>query len=108
MVIGASEGTEVKAIATRGVILADWLQVVRSGGWWLQHGKGDMSLYGYHQSALVERFGSQVGAGQPIALVGSSGGQGSAFTLISKFAARVRRSNPQPWLGRSVLFPFRS
>ncbi len=72
--IGASEGTEVKAIADGRVILADWLQgygtvVV------VEHGKGDMSLYGYNQSALVS-VGAQVRAGQPIALVGSSGGQG--------------------------------
>ncbi len=41
MVIGASEGTEVKAIADGRVILADWLQ-----GYGLvvvvEHGKGDM------------------------------------------------------------------
>lgn len=89
MVIGASEGTEVKAIADGRVILADWLQ-----GYGLvvvvEHGKGDMSLYGYNQSALVS-VGSQVRAGQPIALVGSSGGQGGLHS-ISKFAARVRRS----------------
>ncbi len=80
MVIGASEGTEVKAIADGRVILADWLQ-----GYGLvvvvEHGKGDMSLYGYNQSALVS-VGSQVRAGQPIALVGSSGGQGQTFTLF--------------------------
>ncbi|XNM43307.1 murein hydrolase activator EnvC [Escherichia coli] len=70
MVIGASEGTEVKAIADGRVILADWLQ-----GYGLvvvvEHGKGDMSLYGYNQSALVS-VGSQVRAGQPIALVGAA------------------------------------
>ena len=74
MVIAASEGTEVRAIADGRVILADWLQ-----GYGLvvvvEHGKGDMSLYGYNQSALVS-VGTQVRAGQPIALVGSSGGQG--------------------------------
>ncbi len=66
MVIGASEGTEVKAIADG--------PGVYSGPYWLQgyglvvvveHGKGDMSLYGYNQSALVS-VGSQVRAGQPI------------------------------------------
>ena len=90
MVIGASEGTEVKAIADGRVILADWLQ-----GYGLvvvvEHGKGDMSLYGYNQSALVS-VGSQVRAGQPIALVGSSGGQGRPSLYFKKFAAGVRRS----------------
>ncbi len=79
MVIGASEGTEVKAIADGRVILADWLQ-----GYGLvvvvEHGKGDMSLYGYNQSALVS-VGWQVRAGQPIAL-GQQWRSGSAFTLF--------------------------
>ncbi len=91
MVIGASEGTEVKAIADGRVILADWLQ-----GYGLvvvvEHGKGDMSLYGYNQSALVS-VGSQVRAGQPIALVGSSGGQGRPSLYFETLKlARVRRS----------------
>ncbi len=87
--IGASEGTEVKAIADGRVILADWLQgygpvVV------VEHGKGDMSLYGYNQSALVS-VGAQVRAGQPIALVGSSGGQGRP-SLYFEIRRRVRPS----------------
>jgi septal ring factor EnvC (AmiA/AmiB activator) len=97
MVIGASEGTEVKAIADGRVILADWLQ-----GYGLvvvvEHGKGDMSLYGYNQSALVS-VGTQVRAGQPIALVGSSGGQGRP-SLYFEIRRQGQAVNPQPWLGR--------
>ncbi|MBJ9332613.1 murein hydrolase activator EnvC [Citrobacter freundii] len=97
MVIGASEGTEVKAIADGRVILADWLQ-----GYGLvvvvEHGKGDMSLYGYNQSALVS-VGTQVRAGQPIALVGSSGGQGRP-ALYFEIRRQGQAVNPQPWLGR--------
>ncbi|MCS2148767.1 murein hydrolase activator EnvC [Scandinavium manionii] len=97
MVIGASEGTEVKAIADGRVILADWLQ-----GYGLvvvvEHGKGDMSLYGYNQSALVN-VGTQVRAGQPIALVGSSGGQGRP-SLYFEIRRQGQAVNPQPWLGR--------
>ncbi|VDR23881.1 Septal ring factor [Raoultella terrigena] len=97
MVIAASEGTEVKAIADGRVILADWLQ-----GYGLvvvvEHGKGDMSLYGYNQSALVS-VGTQVRAGQAIALVGSSGGQGRP-SLYFEIRRQGQAVNPQPWLGR--------
>ena len=97
MVISASEGTEVKAIADGRVILADWLQ-----GYGLvvvvEHGKGDMSLYGYNQSALVS-VGTQVRAGQPIALVGNSGGQGRP-SLYFEIRRQGQAVNPQPWLGR--------
>ena len=97
MVISAAEGSEVKAIADGRVLLADWLQ-----GYGLvvivEHGKGDMSLYGYNQSALVN-VGAQVRAGQPIALVGSSGGQG-APSLYFEIRRQGQAVNPQPWLGR--------
>lgn len=97
MVISASEGSEVKAIADGRVLLADWLQ-----GYGLvvvvEHGKGDMSLYGYNQSALVS-VGAQVRAGQPIALVGTSGGQGTP-SLYFEIRRQGQAVNPQPWLGR--------
>ncbi|MBS9428367.1 murein hydrolase activator EnvC [Photorhabdus akhurstii] len=97
MVISAQEGTEVKAISDGRVLLADWLQ-----GYGLvvviEHGKGDMSLYGYNQSALV-KVGQQVRAGQPIALVGNSGGQQQS-ALYFEIRRQGRAVNPQPWLGR--------
>ncbi|WP_413736545.1 murein hydrolase activator EnvC [Sodalis sp. RH21] len=97
MVIAANEGSEVKAIADGRVLMADWLQ-----GYGLvvviEHGKGDMSLYGYNQSALVS-VGAQVRAGQPIALVGSSGGQGTP-SLYFEIRRQGQAVNPLPWLGR--------
>lgn len=97
LVIAAAEGTEVKAIAAGSVLMADWLQ-----GYGLvvviDHGKGDMSLYGYNQSALV-KVGEQVKAGQPIALVGTSGGQ-SQPALYFEIRRQGRAVNPLPWLGR--------
>lgn len=96
MVISAAEGSEVKAIADGRVLLADWLQ-----GYGLvvvvEHGKGDMSLYGYNQSALVN-VGAQVRAGQPIALVGTSGGQGTP-SLYFEIRRQGQAVNPLPWLG---------
>ncbi|NPE70808.1 peptidoglycan DD-metalloendopeptidase family protein, partial [Dickeya dadantii] len=97
LVIGASEGTEVRAIADGTVLMADWLQgygqvVV------LEHGKGDMSLYGYNQSALVS-VGAQVKAGQPVALVGNSGGQNQP-ALYFEIRRQGQAVNPLPWLGR--------
>ncbi|MGL4858753.1 MAG: murein hydrolase activator EnvC [Enterobacteriaceae bacterium] len=95
MVIAAPEGKEVKAIADGHVLLADWLQ-----GYGLvvviEHGKGDMSLYGYNQTALVP-VGSQVKAGEPIALVGSSGGQQQP-ALYFEIRRQGQAVNPQPWL----------
>lgn len=97
MVINAPEGTEVKAISAGRVLLADWLQ-----GYGLvvviDHGQGDMSLYGYNQSALVN-VGQQVRSGQPVALVGSSGGQ-QRSSLYFEIRRQGKTVNPQPWLGR--------
>jgi septal ring factor EnvC (AmiA/AmiB activator) len=97
IVISAREGSEVKAVADGRVLLADWLQ-----GYGLvvviEHGKGDMSLYGYNQSALVN-VGDQVKSGQAIALVGTSGGQGQP-SLYFEIRRQGQAVNPQPWLGR--------
>lgn len=97
LVIGVSEGTEVKAIAAGRVLMADWLQ-----GYGLmvviEHGKGDMSLYGYNESALVST-GTQVRAGQPIALAGTSGGQQTP-ALYFEIRRQGQAVNPLPWLGK--------
>lgn len=95
LVIKAPEGAEVKAIADGRVIMADWLQ-----GYGLvvvvEHGKGDMSLYGYNQRTLVNA-GTQVKAGEPIALVGNSGGQGTS-SLYFEIRRQGQTVNPLFWL----------
>ncbi len=97
MVISAPEGTEVKAIADGNVLLTDWLQ-----GYGLvvviEHGVSDMSVYGYNQNALVE-VGASVKAGQPVALVGDSGGQGYP-ALYLEIRRQGQAVNPLPWLGK--------
>lgn len=75
VVISASTGTPVQAIAGGKVMVAGWLQgygnvVV------ISHGREDLSVYGYIQSILVKE-GSRVSAGQTIATVGNSGGRSS-------------------------------
>ena len=95
MVINARDGTQVKAIADGRVILASWLQgygfVVA-----LEHGKGDMSLYGYNQRVLVE-VGEKVRAQQPIAIVGSSGGQNTSG-LYFEIRRDGKALDPSGWL----------
>jgi len=60
--------------------------------------RNNMSLYGYNQSALVS-VGDKVKAGQPIALVGTSGGQ-SQPALYFEIRRQGQAVNPLPWLGR--------
>ncbi|MFK5286555.1 murein hydrolase activator EnvC [Glaesserella parasuis] len=95
VVIQASAGTPVRAIAGGRVILATWLQgygevVV------IEHGKGDMSLYGYNQSVNV-RKGERVQAGQVIAGVGNSGGQ-SRSALYFEIRRKGVAVNPLKWV----------
>jgi Membrane-bound metallopeptidase len=95
MVINAKDGTQVKAIKNGRVLLASWLQgygfvVV------LEHGKGDMSLYGYNQRVLVD-VGDSVQSGQAIALVGSSGGQNTP-SLYFEIRRDGKALDPSGWL----------
>lgn len=95
LVINAKDGTQVKAITDGRVILASWLQgygfVVA-----LEHGKGDMSLYGYNQRVLVE-VGDSVTTDQPIAIVGSSGGQNTSG-LYFEIRRDGKALDPSGWL----------
>nr|WP_141709900.1 peptidoglycan DD-metalloendopeptidase family protein [Enterovibrio norvegicus] len=97
MVISAKEGAEVKAAHDGTVVLSNWLR-----GYGLMvvvdHGKGDMSFYGYNQ-ALLRNVGDTVKAGDPVALVGNSGGQASSG-LYFEIRRKGNATNPSPWLGR--------
>ena len=73
VLIGASEGTEIRAISSGKVVFSDWLR-----GYGLlviiDHGKGYMTLYAFNQS-LYRQVGEWVDVGEVIASVGQSGGR---------------------------------
>lgn len=73
VVIRAGAGKEVEAISHGRVAFAEWM---RGYGMLLivDHGDGFMSLYGHNESLLKEA-GDWVQAGEPVAIVGSSGGR---------------------------------
>ncbi len=66
MVINAKYGQQVKSVYSGTVVFAEYLRgyglVVL-----LDHGKGDMTLYGFNQ-ALLQKEGDKVKAGEAIAL----------------------------------------
>ncbi len=94
VLVAASEGTDVHAIAKGRVVFADWL---RGFGLLLilDHGKGYMSLYGYNRS-LFKEVGDQVEAGEVIAAVGDSGGR-HRMGLYLELRKDGRPFDPSPW-----------
>ncbi|TRX57924.1 murein hydrolase activator EnvC family protein [Thalassomonas sp. M1454] len=87
-------GRDVTAIHNGTVLFADWLKgyglvVV------LDHGEGYMSLYGHNQ-ALLKNVGDRVEIGEPIALVGQSGGQ-SQTGLYFEIRHKGKPVNPKLW-----------
>ena len=76
VLLRATAGTEVRAVAAGQVVFADWMR-----GFGLlvivDHGGGFMSLYGQTESVL-RSTGARVEAGEPIATAGQSGGGGQS------------------------------
>ncbi|WP_258239759.1 murein hydrolase activator EnvC family protein [Pseudidiomarina homiensis] len=95
ILIDASEGTPVKAIADGRVIYANWM---RGFGLLLvlDHGDGYMSLYGHNQT-ILPNVGEVVRRGEEIARVGQSGGRESPALY---FEIRVKGDpvNPTQWM----------
>ena len=92
--MSAPVGRQVHTIHHGIVLFADWLK-----GYGLvtvvDHGDGYMSLYGHNQ-ALLKSVGERVESGEPIALVGQSGGRdhsGVYFEIRHKGQA----VNPKRW-----------
>lgn len=97
MVIDANYGQSIKAVYSGTVVFADYLRgyglVVL-----LDHGKGDMTLYGFNQS-LLKKEGDKVAAGESIALAGDTGGQ-SRPSLYFEIRRNSKTQNPKHWLTR--------
>lgn len=94
VLIGAPAGSQVRAVHGGRVVFADWL---RGAGLLviLDHGNGYLSLYGHNQS-LLKSAGDVVKAGDPIATVGSSGGQETS-ALYFAIRQNGRPSDPAQW-----------
>jgi septal ring factor EnvC (AmiA/AmiB activator) len=94
ILLAAPAGKQVKAIHNGTVLFSDWLK-----GYGLvtvlDHGAGYMSLYGHNQ-ALLKSVGDRVETGEPIALVGQSGGQ-SQSGLYFEIRRDGQAVNPKTW-----------
>jgi len=94
VLIRAAAGDEVRAVAAGRVVFADWL---RGFGNLLviDHGEGFLSVYGNNESLLAD-VGAEVGTGDPVATVGSSGGVAEAG-LYFELRFKGRPVDPLRW-----------
>ena len=94
ILLSAPIGRQVTSVYAGKVLFADWLK-----GYGLvtviDHGKGYMSLYGHNQ-ALLKDVGDTVEPGEPIALVGQSGGQLDSG-LYFEIRYKGKAVNPKIW-----------
>lgn len=97
VVISANYGQQVKAAFSGTVVFSEYLRgyglVVL-----LDHGKGDMTLYGFNQS-LLKKEGDKVTAGETIALAGDTGGQPQP-SLYFEIRRNSKAQNPLTWLAK--------
>ncbi len=92
--IKASEGTEVKSVASGRIVFADWLRgfgnlVI------VDHGDGYMSLYGNNQ-AILKQTGAIVHGGDTIASVGNSGGN-ETHGVYYELRRQSKPFDPMSW-----------
>jgi septal ring factor EnvC (AmiA/AmiB activator) len=95
LLIGASAGSTVKAVADGTVVFSDWMN-----GYGLiliiDHGNGYMSLYA-HNEALLRDAGERVKRGDAVASVGNSGSSGPT-ALYFELRRNGDPVNPNTWL----------
>jgi septal ring factor EnvC (AmiA/AmiB activator) len=94
VLLGAPIGRQVQTIHNGTILFSDWLK-----GYGLliviDHGNGYMSLYAHNQT-LLKSVGDRVETGEPIALVGQSGGQDQAG-LYFEIRHQGKAVNPELW-----------
>jgi len=94
VLLGAPIGKRVQTIHNGTVLFSNWLK-----GYGLltviDHGNGYMSLYAHNQ-ALLKSVGDRVETGEPIALVGQSGGQNQSG-LYFEIRHQGKAVNPKIW-----------
>ena len=90
--IGAPEGTPVRAPYAGRVLYADWLQGL-GNLLILDHGGGWITLYA-HNAALRKSAGDRVEAGETIAEVGDTGGEGKPALYFEIRQGVGRASHP--------------
>jgi len=94
VLISAPISRQVNTIHNGTVLFSDWLK-----GYGLltviDHGNGYMSLYAHNQT-LLKSIGDRVEIGEPIALVGQSGGQTSSG-LYFEIRHQGKALNPKLW-----------
>jgi len=94
VLIASREGTLVHAVSHGRIAYSDWLR-----GYGLlvivDHGDGYMSLYGHNRSISTE-VGDWVNAGDPIGVVGDSGGNDRA-ALYFEIRLKARPQDPRRW-----------
>ncbi|HEY5972930.1 MAG TPA: peptidoglycan DD-metalloendopeptidase family protein [Pseudoxanthomonas sp.] len=97
VLIGAPAGSTVTAVADGSVVFSEWMT-----GYGLilivDHGNGYMSLYA-HNETLLRDAGDTVRRGDPVAKVGSSGGQGVP-ALYFELRRNGQPVDPSSWLQR--------
>lgn len=97
LLIGAPEGTPVRAVADGEVLFAAWMPHYGLVGI-VDHGAGVLSLYGHNQ-ALLRRPGERVRAGEVLGRVGVSGGRRTP-ALYFEIRNDGQPTNPERWLAK--------
>ena len=94
IVLGAAEGTPVRAVHPGRVVFADWL---RGSGLLVvvDHGAGYMSLYA-NTGGLIKRNGDWVNRGEPLATAGRDGGSGQPG-LYFEIRHNGQAQDPAQW-----------